>query len=346
MTAGNKPHTTQEQWLDRWYEGRWWLWLLWPLSGLFRVVAALRRRQQEVEQASLPVPVVVVGNITLGGTGKTPVIISLVQHLRERGWTPGVVSRGYGGLAPHYPYLVTPDSDPRHSGDEPLLIALSAGCPVAVDANRLAAAELLVGEGCDILLSDDGLQHYKLPRQWELCLLDGQRGWGNGLCLPAGPLREPVSRLAEVQAILLNGDPAERVARQLRTGLPAGAPPPQTMHLRPLSWHRLGDGSSAPVGQQFPWDGSAAVHAVTGIGNPRRFFHTLQQLGVVFSEHAFPDHHPFTPEDFDGLQDGVVVITAKDAVKCRDFAGENVWYLAVAAELPAELLQTLDTDLQ
>ncbi|MYM62698.1 tetraacyldisaccharide 4'-kinase [Pseudomaricurvus sp. HS19] len=345
MTAGKTPHTTQEQWLDRWYQGRWWLWLLWPLSLLFRLVAAVRRRQQEVEQASLPVPVVVVGNITLGGTGKTPVIITLVQHLRERGWKPGVVSRGYGGQAPQYPYLVTPDSDPRHSGDEPLLIALSASCPVAVDANRLAAAELLVAQGCNILLSDDGLQHYKLPRQWELCLLDGQRGWGNGLCLPAGPLREPVSRLAEVQAILLNGDPDERVAGQLQNGLPAEAPQPQAMHLQPLSWHRLVDDTTLPAGQ-LPWDSVSSLHAVTGIGNPGRFFHTLQQLGLEFSEHVFPDHHPFSPADFDGLQGGVVLMTAKDAVKCREFAGDNFWYLAVAADLPEELLQKLDADLQ
>ncbi len=351
-------------WLNAWYEGRLWLSLamvfLWPLSKLFEYAAARRRHQQLASVVPLSVPVVIVGNITLGGTGKTPTIIALIEHLRAQGWNPGVVSRGYGGRAPTYPYLVDAQSHPAYSGDEPLLIALETHCPVAVDANRRAAAEYLIEQGCDILLSDDGLQHYALPRNWELCLLDGQRGWGNAHCLPAGPLREPVSRLASVNSVLINGVPAKSLADKLQRHWPQGAPQPHVMTLKPLRWHRVNGSESFPLDSP-PWKSDKPLQAMTGIGNPQRFFRTLQQLELVFESQSFPDHHPFTWADFAGMEDSVVIMTAKDAVKCcallkPSSSNEHLldtpskvrdwWYLSVSAELPSAFLNTFDGWLQ
>ncbi len=329
-------------WLNAWYQGRWWLWLLWPLSALLRGLAAVRRNQQSRNAESLAAPVIIVGNITLGGTGKTPTIIAMVRYLQAKGLNPGVLSRGYGGVAPFYPYPVTASTDVKESGDEPLLIAMETGCPVVVGPDRVASAKVLIEEHqCDLLLSDDGLQHYRLQRQWELCLLDGERLWGNGLCLPAGPLRESTARLAEVDAIIVNGERTDtspagsEAARRLSSA--------HTMTLAPNSWQRLHDGESLDIPlftQRLV--SSVENHAVTGIGNPHRFFKTLASLGIDCQARAFPDHHAFQPSDLSFADNNPLLMTAKDAVKCRSFAKPDWWYLSVDASLPDAFWAQLD----
>lgn len=330
-------HAAETFWLEVWYRGRWWLWLLWPLSLLLQGVALLRRRYLQARAQPFAVPVVVVGNITLGGTGKTPMIIALVRYLQARGLRPGVISRGYGGSAPAYPYLVTAASPVHESGDEPLLIALETGCPVMVGANRTAATEQLIRDHqCDLVLSDDGMQHYKLARQWEICLLDGARLLGNRLCLPAGPLRESPSRLSQVDCVVLNGTP--QPSARLNHLLALAPQPVHTMQLRPAHWCNVVTGERRALGE-LDFSRQAVVNAVSGIGNPERFFTTLRDLGIAVRGQAFPDHHAFTAEDLAYVGPKPLLMTAKDAVKCQSFAQPDWWYLSVEAELPTALLQ-------
>lgn len=328
-------HRRQQLWLAAWYEGRWWLWLLWPLSLLFRGLAALRRRILQGRAVRLPVPVVVVGNISLGGTGKTPMIIAAVAYLQSLGLRPGIVSRGYGGQAPHYPYEVAADSPVAHCGDEPLLLAQACQCPVAVDRDRVAAARWLVAtRGCDIILSDDGLQHYRLARDLEIVLLDGSRGLGNGLCLPAGPLREPPQRLLQTDCVVTNGP--------LQQSLPVAATAQETS-LRAVAWCNLASGERLDLAvRPWPFETPAGtIPAITGIGNPQRFFDSLAQLGLTVEGRAFPDHHAFVASDLAFARGGPLLMTAKDAVKCQAFAEPAWWYLEVAMTLPPALQQQL-----
>jgi tetraacyldisaccharide 4'-kinase len=299
-------------------------WALLPLAGAYCAVAALRRlayRRGWRRAVRLPVPVVVVGNLTVGGTGKTPLVLWLVQRLRRAGYRPGVVSRGYGvgGDRQRGPRLVGPEADPARVGDEPVLLARRASCPVAVCPDRAAAGRLLVETaGCDCLVADDGLQHYRLARDLEVVVMDGGRRLGNGLCLPAGPLREPASRLASVDLRVANG--------QARAGEHA-------MALVPGQAVRLLDGRALPLGELAEMGGEG-VHGVAGIGNPARFFATLRDAGLAPVTHAFPDHHAFTREDLD-FGDGLpVLMTEKDAVKCQAFADGRLWYVPVDAVLP------------
>ena len=323
-------------WLAAWYEGRWWLRLLTPLSGLFSALAARRRRRQTAAAEAIAAPVIVVGNITLGGTGKTPLLIALVKHLQTRGYTPGVISRGYGGHAPHYPYRLTTDSKPESVGDEPLLIFQATACPVVVGPDRAAAAkQLLAQSDCDVILSDDGLQHYRLARALEIAVIDGQRGLGNGCCLPAGPLREPPSRLQEVDLVVVNGDETQSHPALLGVAR-------HSMTLAPSGWYSVQDNKHLPVAQ-LPCDNGVA--AVAGIGNPQRFFNTLAALGVKAQTRAFADHHHYCPEDFAFAGQGALLMTAKDAVKCQAFARPNWWYLGVDAQLPGPFWQALETRL-
>ncbi|MGQ9425195.1 tetraacyldisaccharide 4'-kinase [Gilvimarinus sp. F26214L] len=327
--------------LASWYGGRhrWLATLLLPLSWLFRLLITLRRYYYHriAPSASLPVPVVAVGNINVGGAGKTPLLIALARALRQRGFRPGVVSRGYGSRAPHYPFLVSAGSPVEQAGDEPLMIARRSGCPVMIDADRLAAARALIaGNHCNVILSDDGLQHYRLPRDLEIVVVDGQRGVGNGHLLPAGPLREPLSRLQEVDWLVINGDGGAAIAGH---GKPA-----QRMRLLPDAWQAVHGIGTAPV-EQPPWS-SGRVHALAGIGNPARFFQTLRDLGLDVIEHGFPDHHPFQVADLRFDDDLPVVMTEKDAVKCQAVLEsakdvptatlENYWYLTVHAQLEEE----------
>jgi len=312
-------------WLTRrWYTSTPAPWILRPLSLVFGFIAALRRRFQQgrARDQRLPVPVIVVGNIAVGGTGKTPFVIWLVQRLREWGWRPGVISRGYGGGARDWPQPVTADSDPALVGDEPVLIASHAQCPVCVGPDRLAAARaLLAGGAVDIIVSDDGLQHYRLWRDVEIVVVDASRGLGNGQLLPAGPLREPAARLAEVDLVVTNG-----------TGWTAAAGRQLIMRLSAREAHALGAAATRPI------SGFAGqtVHAVAGIGNPARFFSMLSQQNIRLVMHPFPDHHPFTPADLDFGDDLPVLMTEKDAVKCRGFGATRLWVVPVEAGIGAD----------
>ncbi|MFP4080620.1 MAG: tetraacyldisaccharide 4'-kinase [Ectothiorhodospira sp.] len=291
---------------------------LYPLSLVYCALARLNRARLEGaarRRPRLPVrAILVVGNLTVGGTGKTPMVIWLCRWLKEHGYRPGVVSRGYGGRARHWPQAVTPGSDPAQVGDEPVLIATRSGCPVYVDPNRRRAAlALLAQHPCDVIVADDGLQHHALARDLEIVMVDGARRFGNGLCLPAGPLREPLGRLQEVDFRVATGMPGPGEYAMTLTGhraLAVGDPG----RTRPLEAFR---------GQR--------VHALAGIGHPPRFFDMLAGHGLEVMPHPFPDHHAFTPGEIrfgDGLP---VLMTEKDAVKCRQIAGPEHWFVPVSA---------------
>ncbi|MCE8032362.1 MAG: tetraacyldisaccharide 4'-kinase [Halomonas sp.] len=330
-------HGLGERWLQAAYGDAAWLRALRPLEALYRWVVEYRTSRYRNGRRRIwraPVPVIVVGNVTLGGTGKSPLVAWLARHLSEQGWRPGIVSRGYGGKAEQgagYPLHVTLDTSSAHSGDEPRMLARQTGLPVVVDPDRPRGARALLEKGCDILLSDDGLQHLALGRDLELVVVDGRRGFGNGRCLPAGPLREPLSRLDEVSAVLINGEPAFVP--------PAGA---WTFRLVPVRWRSLADGTSHTLAP-LPFHGP--VHAVAGIGNPQRFFTTLAELGVEARPHAFPDHHRFTAQELTFGDDLPVVMTAKDAEKLDAVTLERGWVLEIEAEPPVDFAAWLDTRL-
>jgi tetraacyldisaccharide 4'-kinase len=302
----------------RWYGvGRPPLWTR-PLEALYARVVRKRAesfRSDPSQVVRLSVPVVVVGNITIGGTGKTPLIVALAQAMAERGFRPGVVSRGYGG-SERGPYLLSEDDVPSRVGDEPSLIRQS-GVPVAIGRERPEAAQLLIDAGCDLVLADDGLQHHRLGRDVEICVIDGERRLGNGHLLPAGPLREPASRLDSVDFIVVNGGSpqANEVLMRLEGGVAVNMDDPTLT--APLS-----DFAGRPA------------HAVAGIGNPARFFASLAAHGIAVDGHPFADHHAFTRDDFTFADGCPVLMTDKDAVKCREFARANWWRVPVRAVMP------------
>lgn len=313
-------------WLQsRWYDGTPPPKALTPLSCVFQEVVALRRLAYSrglKRIKRLPVPVIVVGNLTVGGTGKTPLTLWLVDFLRQAGYRPGVISRGYGGRPQATPLAVHADSDPLETGDEPLLLARRAKCPVFVSPNRAeAATALLAANDCDILIADDGLQHYALARDVEIAVVDGERRFGNECCLPAGPLREPLARLAEADLVVSRG--------QARTGEYAlTLSGEEAVNLAEPSRRRpLADFMDTPL------------HAVAGIGHPQRFFQDLRKAGLHFEEHAFPDHHSFRPQDF--AFPGTVLMTEKDAVKCLGFAEARFWHVPLRGQLPPAFGETL-----
>lgn len=313
-----------KRWLNAAYGSSPWLWPLYPLGGLYRYLMALRAaqyRKGKRQTWQAPVPVIVVGNITLGGTGKSPLVAWLARWLIAQGRSPGIVTRGYGGRADTYPLHVTRDTPVYESGDEPLMLAQQTGVPVVADPQRARGAKALVDRGCDILISDDGLQHLALGRDIELVVVDGARGLGNQRCLPAGPLREATSRLAHVDAVIVNG--------ALEHALPVATTP---MQLAPLCWRRVHDGYQAPLA---PLPFCLPVHAVAGIGHPERFFHTLSALGVKGQWHAFADHYSFSAERLQFGDQRPLVMTAKDAVKCNTIAPPDSWVLEVEAVLPS-----------
>ncbi len=308
---------------DLWYGQHWLAWLLLPLSGIFRLAVWGRRlayRRGWLASQRLPVPVVVVGNITVGGTGKTPLVLWLCGFLRRQGWRPGIILRGYGGVARDWPRWVTGDGDPQELGDEAVLLARKSGCPVVAGPDRVAAGRLLLERaGCDVVLSDDGLQHYRLRRDLEILVVDGERGFGNGFCLPAGPLREPVSRGREIRLRVCNSGTC-----------PAAEP----LALRPGDLVSLRDPSLTRPLSDYK---RQRVTAVAGIGNPERFFALLRQAGLHLDERPYPDHHGFTAADVVTWPPGPVIMTEKDAVKCARLslpgAGQEHWYLPVEAVL-------------
>lgn len=317
-----------------WYQGHPALHLLRPLEWLYRTVVQ-RRRQRFLAGAGTiyraPVPVLVVGNITVGGTGKTPLILWLIEHCRARGLRVGVVSRGYGAKPPQLPWRVEAGQTADIAGDEPLLIVQRSGVPLMIDPDRSrAVAALLAAEPLDLILSDDGLQHYRLARDLELVLIDAARGLGNGRCLPAGPLREPLERLQTVDAQLFNGASADSAE-----GYGFSLQPRALVHLR--------------TGEQRPLDHfppGQALHAVAGIGNPQRFFKTLEGLHWRPVAHAFADHAPYSAEMLSFTPALPVLMTEKDAVKCRAFAADDWWYLAVDAVPSPAFVAWLDQRLQ
>ncbi len=302
--------------------------VLLPLSLLFGLLAAVRRalyRAGVLKSEQLPVPVVVVGNITVGGSGKTPLTLWLAQQFIEEGWHPGIVSRGYGGSAVA-PQAVSPDDSPAETGDEPLLMAQRELCPVWIGRDRAAAARALLAAhpGCDVILADDGLQHYRLRRDAEIAVVDGHRRFGNGFLLPAGPLREPVSRLNKVDAIVVNGGAAS-----------AGQYP---MQLRGELFHNLLNPELSAQASDF---GGMRLHALAGIGHPERFFKYLESQGLTISRHPLPDHHRYTPDDIAIADADAVLMTEKDAVKCASFASEKCWVLRVDAQVDPALAQLI-----
>jgi len=314
--------------------------LLLPLSWLYRLGAAARRlayRRGWLRSFRMPVPVVVIGNVSVGGTGKTPLAVWVVRYLRAKGWTPGVVSRGYGGSASdrRSSEAVGTGSDPARVGDEPVLLARHTGAPVWIGVDRAFAAQSLLRAHpeCDVLIADDGLQHYRLARDVEVAVIDAALGFGNRRMLPSGPLREPPGRLRTVDALVVNGaaciDAPVPTDRQFE------------MRIAPARLYRLDDPTITADLQALQ---AAPVHAVAGIGYPQRFFDLLRRLGFAVLEHPYPDHHAFAAADLEHGP-GPVILTEKDAVKCRAFAQPHHWVLAVEAQLQEEfgtcLLQAL-----
>jgi len=309
-----------------WYGGVEPAWWLRALTPIYAALSKLRRDMYVLgllRHERLPVPVVVVGNITVGGTGKTPLVIALVEALRTRGWNPGVISRGYAGTGKKI-LRVDAQSDPFVAGDEARLIFDATQAPLGVGRDRTAAGRMLLNsEPVNVLIADDGLQHYKFCRDVEICVIDGVRRFGNGRMLPAGPLREPVTRLGAFAFRVCNG------------GAPAAGEVAMTLG---------GDVAMALGSQQIrplrDFNGQR-IHAVAGIGNPGRFFAQLRAAGIDAIEHAFNDHHPFAAMDLDFGDDLPVLMTEKDAIKCRAFARAHHWCVPVRAQLPVEFFEAI-----
>jgi len=311
------------RWIHRvWYEKAASGWVLLPLSLVYGLITACRRwlyASGILRTHNAPVPVVVVGNITAGGTGKTPTVVWLSRMLSERGYRPGIVSRGYGGSKSSSSMRVDARSDATVVGDEPVLLARRAGVPVVVDADRVRAVAMLVDDGVDIVITDDGLQHYSLGRDYEICVIDGTRGLGNRRLLPAGPLREGPGRLADVDQLLVNGrlrdDHGLSVAEQ--NAIP--------FELVATEASRLNESLTRPI-DRFA---GTTVHAVAGIGNPTRFFDLLRAHGIQVIEHAFADHAVLSGADLEFGDDFEVFMTEKDAVKLGRSRSDKYWYVPV-----------------
>ncbi len=333
LTRMKFPGTTEQAWegssvsllQNAWYGGARWIYLLKPVSYVFQWLAS--RRRTRLQQSALkgwrsPVPLIVVGNISIGGTGKSPLVMWLAVKLLEAGFKPGIISRGYGGKSPEYPVSVNSASEPIEAGEEPVMIARRTGCPVVVDPDRTSALKYLLDHHqCDVVISDDGLQHYALTRDLEIVVVDATRNLGNGMCFPAGPLREPPSRLSEVDFVVVNGLPS---------GFEPDYPNQVTMDLVPAVWVNLHTQEEIPVAN---WPLARQVHGVAGIGNPDRFFNLLRNLGFEVIEHGFKDHRIYIESDLVFGDQLPVIMTEKDAVKCRllnrELMHQDYWYLKV-----------------
>jgi len=304
-----------------WYKHSILSYLLLPFSWLFWLIIFIRRwlyRLHLKKTYHFPVPIIVVGNITVGGTGKTPLVIWLADLLMQQGFHPGIVSRGYKATKLSQPKLVTANDEAFEVGDEPLIMARRAKCPVVIFPNRPKAIKSLIEKyNCDIIISDDGLQHYSMARNIEIAVIDGQRKFGNGFLLPAGPLRESISRLKSVDFVIYNTI---------------------DMHLHPaIMLTKVNDPSKHIKVDELC---GKKIHACAGIGNPQRFFDTLRQLNLQIIEHPFSDHYNFKSSDID-YGDEIVIMTEKDAVKCTSFVHNNHWFLPVTAELTPEFTNKL-----
>lgn len=320
---------------DSWVEKIWYghsrkVWLLVPFSRLYELILVCRNylyRSGIFKAHSVGVPVIIVGNITVGGTGKTPLTIWLAKTLKEKGLTPGIISRGYRGNVGATPVVAAPDSDPAVVGDEAILLATDSGCPVVVHPDRVAAARKAIETGADVIIADDGLQHYRLARNFEIAVIDGHRGFGNGRLLPAGPLREKPARLDTVDKVVVQRKaPSQEVLRRSSDRRPV------YFDLKPTSIRRL-DGTEAGDIANFA---GRTVHAVAGIGNPERFFRLLESFGMIVQRHPLADHARILPADLDFGDDIDVVMTSKDAVKCRFPEAGHCWRVAVEVEFEGE----------
>lgn len=331
----------------KWLESRWYsrqaapLYLK-PLEYLYCFFADRKKKENLSKQWHPPVPLIIVGNISAGGTGKTPLTVYLIEELTKRGYRPGVVSRGYKSTASQYPFDVSLAESPEQAGDEPYMLHKRTGCPVVIDADRCAATEFLLERyDCDLVISDDGLQHYRLGRDIEIAVIDAARGLGNEHCLPAGPLREQPERLNTVDFIVCNGGECGSLPRSLESFV---------MTLEPTVFRSCSESLAVPV-NEFK---SSKINAVAGIGNPQRFFSALNAIvnnGCVDGEveircHPKPDHYKFSQSDFVFEQGATTVMTEKDAVKVEGLQLSDTWYLEVAAKLPENFISAIITQLE
>jgi tetraacyldisaccharide 4'-kinase len=319
-----------------WFQGHWAKWLLvpllLPLTLIFAVISFCRRvafKLSLLESFKVSVPVVVVGNIGIGGNGKTPVTLYLVEQLTAKGLKVGVVSRGYGSKAPYYPYQVSEKSSAEQAGDEPLLIFRRSGVAVVIGADRVKGCQQLIEQGCEIIIADDGLQHYRLKRDFEFIVVDGKRLFGNGLLLPAGPLRETKKRIARADCVIVNGESQWLVqAKSL-------APSIAHMQLSASKVVNVKTGISIDLIVFLAKNlvGNQKINAFAGIGDPQRFFNTLELYGFTLNiAKGFVDHQAFSAEDLQPFpNDTPLLMTEKDAVKCANFSQDNFWYLPVDA---------------
>ena len=306
-----------------------------PVSWLFRLLVSVRRslyRCALLRSYCLPVPVIVSGNLTVGGSGKTPLVLSLVHSLRDAGWRPGIISRGYRGAA-ESGHAVSSDGDPSQVGDEPLLLVRRSGVPVYVGRDRVQTARTLLAAHpeCNVIVSDDGLQHYRLQRTVEVAVFDG-RGAGNSQLLPAGPLREPLRRLSEVTAVVWNSAPPAGVASSSPIAGAARGLPQFAMQLAGQRFYSLSDRQRYCSAEKLR---DKRLYALAGIGDPSRFFAQLKALGLEFEAHSFADHHDYSAADLAFADDGVLLMTEKDAVKCASLTAREAWVLPVDAQIAA-----------
>ena len=323
-----KPETTFEQKLvEAWHAKLSWLWLLLPLSLLFRLIVFVRRMvlQTFFQGGAFSAPVIVVGNISVGGSGKTPLIIALATEFTNRGFAVAIVSRGYGGHCQSYPLQVEPDTSVEACGDEPLLIRqklADKNCFVVVDPNRNRGVNFALQHfECDLVLCDDGMQHYRLHRDAEIAVVDGARGFGNGFCLPVGPLREPITRLDSATFVAINGDCDFDCNKAIDINY----------SLQPVCFRQLSTGQIVPIAE---WQQSNRVYAAAAIGNPQRFANTLELLDFDVMLLRFDDHQVMTESDLTFEDNYPVIITAKDAVKFGATNLEHIWVLEVDVNLP------------
>ncbi|WED44674.1 tetraacyldisaccharide 4'-kinase [Legionella cardiaca] len=305
-----------------WYGKHPMRWLLWPLAQIYKAIISIRRVYLRFfYQKKFPVPIIVIGNLTVGGVGKTPLVIALAKQLLARGLRVGIVSRGYGATIKQFPHEVSVTDDARLVGDEPLLLARKRICPVVIAPKRNEAVQYLLDKyQSEIIISDDGLQHYAMGRAVEIVVIDGMRGFGNGLCLPAGPLRETQKRLKKIDLIVVNGGEGNNG---------------YSMTLEP------GKLTNILTGEEINQEAvSTPVAAVAAIGHPQRFFSTLHNLGISFKKYPFPDHHNFQLHELH-FRERTVVMTEKDAVKCQSFADDSWYFLPVEAKLSDSFWQAL-----
>ena len=313
-----------------WYKNKLWIKLFYPLSVIFNLISGYRRRQLSKSSWKPKVKTIVVGNITVGGNGKTPFVIWLANLLKKNGYKPGIVSRGYKSTSKNFPLEIDSETDVYSSGDEPKIIFNSTKCPVVIGPNRVKSSKYLLNKHeCDVLITDDGLQHYSLGRDVEIAMVDGIKKFGNKLTLPSGPLREPINRLEEVDFVVNTNSFLKKEDERKNNEF--------LMTYKPISWININSKKQIEIHE---WPYKKIVHAVAGISNPSNFFSSLRSLGFEVVEHIFPDHYNFSKNDFENLLDLPVIMTEKDAVKC-EFLDDNFWYLKIEAQISEGMEQKI-----